>query len=197
MIQVKTKNMMKKGIVTAAIALLFSATAFAGGEGTKVERKVDVKEQAAGVYKLVYLADGKVNVKLNIMDQKGEVLHSERIINGKSFSKKYELGRLPAGEYTFEIIDDKGVTVEKVHHSVKASTEATIVKSGAKYEVVVRGEEMAPVFVRISQGSETLYEESIEMPKSFSKVYDLGKFAGRDITFEVVEGSSLIARQSF
>jgi hypothetical protein len=56
---------------------------------------------------------------------------------------------------------------------------------------------MAPVFVRISQGSETLYEESIEMPKSFSKVYDLGKFAGRDITFEVVEGSSLIARQSF
>lgn len=189
-----------------ALALLLgtflATTSFAGikdTEAKKKENRIKVERKAGSKYELTYLTIGEGSVRINIYDQKGIQLHSERIDNISSFTKSFDFRKLPDGEYAFEIMDETGKISTAIHHIVKNRLKAEVtVLEADKYRVLVRGSHMAPVMVNIYDSRyELIYTDEVKIGKSFTKVYDLSKVRARNLVFEVSENGKLISRRKF
>lgn len=192
---------MKKLTSTTLVVLgmVLSTALFAAKSDGK---EVLVKSTEPGKVELTYLSEGYCKVKVNIYDKNGEKVYVDAISNPKSFKKSYDLSKLPAGEYEFEIIDRDRVVVEKV--SVSDGSESKILKAtvikeqGGKFKVLVHGKIADPVAVNIyDKRGKLVYGDLIDHSQSFTKVYDLSKSVTKDIVFEITQNGQVLAEASF
>ena len=193
----KQQSTMKRiARTTLAVAAIVAGMAF----GAKAQEKsVRLDPLSKDLYQFTYLSQGECNVLVEVLDKKGNVLHTERIKRKNSFTKPYNFHNLQLGEYSFKITDAEGVYLTKLKRTEEVHMVASIKKLGAdKAEVIVKGEFMAPVSVNIFDSHDVLvFDDYIDHENSFSKVYDLSKVKADELKIEVVSESKMLATAEF
>ncbi len=177
---------------TLAIAAIVVGMAF----GVKAQEKsVRLDPVSKDLYRLTYLSQGKSDVKVEIIDEEGEILHSEQIKLRNSFTKSFNFQDLQFGEYSVKLTDQEGEYITKINRSEDVYMIATIKPlEEDKAKVIVRGEFMGPVYVNIYDGKRVLvFDDYIDMESSFSKIYDLSRVQASELEIEVVTDSETLA----
>lgn len=189
---------------TSTLLVLLGIVLGSASFAAKTDGKdVLVKSTDSGKVELTYLSEGKCRVKVNIYDQSGSKVFADAISNPQSFKKSYDLSKLPAGQYEFEIIDSKKVVVEKVEIADVATSskilKATVLKENDdKFKVLVHGKIADPVAVNIyDKQGKLVYGDFIDHTTSFTKVYDLSKSVKKDVRFEITQNGAVLAEASF
>jgi hypothetical protein len=181
---------------TMAIAAIVAGVVM-GAEAQ--DKSVRLDPVSSDLYRLTYLNEGSANVKVEILDEKGVVLHSERIFQKNSFTKPYSFANLKDGEFAFKVIDSEGVYVTTIKRSDDVNMVASIKKvDDEKAKVVVKGDFMAPVTVNIYDKRNMLvFNDYVDHENSFSRVYDLSKVKADELKIEVVTESKMLATAEF
>ncbi|UXP33136.1 T9SS type A sorting domain-containing protein [Reichenbachiella agarivorans] len=105
---------MKTTFKTIAIAVMvaMSTLSFAGKNGEKAEKAVSaelavriVAVDEASVAVIFAKLEGE-EVKVKIYDAYGALVHTEKETEGTSFTKKFDISALPAGDYTYMVAND-------------------------------------------------------------------------------------------
>ena len=193
-------KMKKFTLTTAVLGIVLSTASFASTGKDAKDVSVEKKDEKV---ELTYLSEGEAKVKVNIYNQRGAIVYSEVIKHPKSFSKSYDLSKLPKGEYEFEIVDSRKVVSEKVTLSSAKNAEKFLkadvsMTEEGKYSLVVIGEVVKPIQVNIYNARGILlYGDYISVEKSFTRSYDLTKSHVKDVKFEVIQDGTLLAEAKF
>ena len=192
----RSKTMKNLKTTLAVLGIVLSTAAFATTSGDK---KVKVSSTESDKVQLTYRTAGKCRVKVNIYDAQGDKIFTESIINPKSFTKSYDISKLPSGEYQFEIIDRDEVRVEKIVKSAMPKATAEIIEEAeGKFKLVVLGELANPIAVNIYDGfGHLIFGDFVEINKSFSRVYDLSKVKYQDVSCEIIQDGTTLAKTEF
>jgi hypothetical protein len=187
-----------KRIARTTLAVAAIVAGMAAGAKAQ-EKSVKLDPISKDLYQLTYLKDGSCNVMVEVLDEKGTVLHTESIKQRKSFTKPYSFQNLNLGEYSFKVTDEEGVYLTKIKRSDDVNMVASIKKvSDEKAKVIVKGEFMGPVTVNIFDSHNVLvFDDYIDHEASFSRVYDLSKVKADELRIEVVAESKLLAASEF
>jgi hypothetical protein len=181
---------------TLAAAAIVAGTVF----GAKAQEKsVRLDPVGENLYQLTYIKEGKCNVMVEILNQDGRELYSERIKQKNSFVKPYSFENLEDGAFSFKVTDDQGIYVTTIKRTDEVNMVANIRKiDEEKAKVMVRGEFMAPVSVYIYDRYNALvFDDYIDHEASFSRVYDLSKVKADDLRIEVISESKMLATAEF
>lgn len=168
--------------------------------GTLAQKKsVRLDPVSKDLYRLTYLHEGDCHIRVEVIDESGKKLLSERINQNKSFTKPYSFQNLKLGEYSFKVIDADGEYVTKIKRTDNVYMVANIRKiDEEKAKVTVKGKFMGPVSVNIfDRNSVLVFDDYIDQEKGFSKVYDLSKVRADELRIEVVTERKLLATAEF
>ena len=187
-----------KRIAKTTLAVAAIVAGMATGASAQ-EKSVRLDPLSKDFYQLTYISEGECNIKVEIIDNEGKVLHAERIKHKNSFTKPYSFQNLNLGEYSFKVIDDEGIYLTKIKRSEEINMVANIVKfDDGKAKVIVKGDFMAPVSVLIYDSHDVLvFDDYIDRSNSFSKVYDLSKVRAEELIIDVVSEKKLLATAEF
>lgn len=193
-----------KNIKITAIAVMVLATLGleAADPGSK-ELRVQVLAKADQTFKVIYQAEEKSEVKVNIYDGKSHKIFSEVIPQTDGFSKPYNFKNLPQGNYTFEVISQGIKSREVVTNQIEApkqTIKALLIptQSRGKFQLMVMSNEMSPVHIAVLDHQDrVLLEETVDSDKTFGKVYDLHRLRHSEARFVVTSASGVLKDQSF
>lgn len=179
---------MKAKFFLTSLITLVSVAALAFGPGES--RMVVVNQKNTGNYKVIYQSPNKGRVRLNIVNNHGEVVYSSSTRNTDGFMLPVNFTGMTAGEYTVEVIDAEGLTSQKLYHGVPSPINrihvAKIAKPG-KYLLSVASEGQEEIKVRIFDGANNLvHDENLAVNGSLGLVYNLTSVNGMP-TFEVTD----------
>ncbi|MCG8307262.1 MAG: hypothetical protein MI975_07695 [Cytophagales bacterium] len=188
---------MKQLTKTTLVVLAIVAGTTAGAIAQKKFVRLDPVTK--DLYRLTYINKGECQVRVEVIDESGTKLFSERIKQKKSFTKPYSFQNLNLGEYSFKVIDSDGEYVTKIKRTEEVYMVADIKKiEDEKAKITVRGEFMGPVSVNIFNRNDVLiFDDYIDQEKGFEKVYDLSKVNAKDLRIEVVTEKKLLATAEF
>jgi hypothetical protein len=187
----KTKNF----IAVLLVAMGTSSVAFAGGDTLKSSSNVRVISfNKNDSYKLIYKSEGKQNVIVNVLDEKG-------VADG--FAQNFDLSNVPTGYYTFEVVSKGEKVAQTVHHvsevdkltqhvalSSNADTKKMVLRSSASVD--------APLSVAIYGGEdELLFTEDVKSVDFLTRVYDLSQIKGAGVRFTVSYNNTVVKDQKF
>lgn len=179
---------MKAKFFITALIVLVSAVTFANGSDRP--RLAVVSQTNSNSYKVIYQGEKIGNVKMTILNEKGEVLFSETTKGVNGFSRPVNFAGMSAGEYTIEVADESGKEVQKVTYGSKATLNqvhvAKISESG-KYLLSVGSQGKDEINVRIFDGAHNLvHSEDLTINGNYGLVYNLKSIVGTP-TFEVTD----------
>lgn len=156
------------------LALSISFTAFAGNEQT--EGTVKLKKVKDSKVQLIYgmVPTGAVTVK--IYDDYNALVHSDRILSKKEFSKAYDFSRLKDGKYQIGVYNGNG-EVEHMEFNVGDKKVEPVVFSklekvqGNKYKLLVNSLLPSNMSILIYENNQLVHEEELKDTKGFQKTY--------------------------
>jgi hypothetical protein len=172
--------------------MLLSISAFADATASSM---AVLSTTNKSVYSVFYKAEVAGNVKVSILDKNKKLIFTETISNVASFKRPYNFSQLAQGQYTIVIEDKNGKQVEQVNYVLNKVESFVRVNKVAnaegKYVLNVTSTGADDVYVKISNGSTILHEQTIVVDKNFGLIYDLTQLKGKTgyITFEVVTES--------
>jgi hypothetical protein len=154
-----------------------------------------------GIYSLVYKTPVPENVKVLILNDKGDVIFKESLAKTMSFSRPYNFSDQPAGEFTIVVEDKDGKTERKIMYAIKkvgSSVDVSrIANASNKYLLVIDNKEADQIQVKIvDKGKNVVYEESIMVNGRYAVVYNLDKLNTAP-TFEVASSDGIWKTFSF
>ena len=160
----KTKNF----IAVLLVAMGTSSVAFAGGDSLKASSAVKViSYNKNDSYKLIYKSEGKQNVTVNVLDEKGVSVHKGSVRVADGFAQNFDLSNVPSGYYTFEVVS-KGEKVAQTVHHVSEVDKLTL-----------------------------LFTEDVKSADFFTRVYDLSQIKGAGVRFTVSYNNTVVKDQKF
>lgn len=182
---------------TTLVALAIVAGTTAGALAQQKSIRLDPVSK--DLYRLTYLKEGRCQIKVEVVDEKGTKLLTEQIDQRKSFTKPYNFKNLDFGEYSFKVIDAEGEYVTKIKRTDEVYMVAAILKKGSeKAKVIVKGEIMSPVSVNIfDRFGVLLFNDYIDRERGFSKLYDLSQVDAENLKIKVVSENRLLATAEF
>ena len=193
LIKQKNKTMKTKSVLLAVLMTGASLVAFANEPGNPRVRVVSQKE--SGMYRLIYLGEKSGDVKLNILDDAGQVLFKETILGTDGFVRSLNFTGVTHGEYTVKVENDGVTEVNKVAY-VPASSEkyvrvAKTAETGKYLLTVSHAAADEVVNVKIYDGANNLvHTESLEVKGEYAIVYNLKQIEGTP-TFEITDKAGL------
>jgi len=180
--------MKTKSVLLAVMMMSASLVALANEPGNPRVKVVNQKE--SGIYRLIYAGGKSGDVKMNILNDAGQVLFSETIKSSEGFIRSLNFKGMTPGQYTVKI-DNGGVTeVSTVNHLTATQTTSGYVrlaKTGetGKYLLAVSNAMEESMTVKIYDGSNNLvHDEMLKVDGSYGVVYNLKDISGVP-TFEV------------
>ncbi|MGD9327943.1 MAG: hypothetical protein PVH48_03185 [Cyclobacteriaceae bacterium] len=165
----------------------------------KIPESIQVVPEFDARYKLVYPIKKTEQVRIRIYDDENHLLLSENVENHKGFMKSYDFSNLSDGMYTINIQSPSGVISKEVYHRYqKDDIDFSVERNPDKesFRLVVSGVRKEPVFVDImDENRERIYEDTIDVGKSFSRTY---RFKGRvpeNVLFRVSSTNSSLTKE--
>ena len=185
---------MKTKSVLLAVLMGASVLAFANEPGNS--NVAVVKQKESGIFKVIYEAGAKGNVKLNVVDNSGAVVYKEIIKNEGGFSRPLNFNGMTPGEYTIEIADAEGKKTHKVTYGSSIATAHTfrIIKTGeaGKYLFAAVNEGAEDVTVKIYDGAnELVHNQTTTINGNYGVVYNLQRISGEP-TFTVTDNAGIV-----
>ena len=178
--------MKTKSVLLAVMMMGASLVALANEPGNPRVRVVNQKE--SGIYRLIYAGGNSGNVKLNILDDAGQVLFNETIKSKEGFIRSLNFTHVTPGEYTVEVENDGQKEVSKVSYmtSARPSQHVHVAKAAeGKYLFVVSNVVEESINVKIYDGAHhVVYDEMVNVNGSYGIVYNLEQVTGNPV-FEV------------
>ncbi len=164
-----------------------------------IPESIQVVPEIDARYKLVYPVKKTEQVRIRIYDDENHLLLSEKVENHKGFMKSYDFSNLSDGMYTINIQSPSGVISKEVYHRFQSNDIDFSVErnpDNESFRLVVSGVRKEPVFVDIMDDNRVrIYEDTIEVGKSFSRTY---RFKGRvpqNVLFRVSSANSSITKE--
>jgi hypothetical protein len=150
------------------------------------------------IVKLYYRGEEAGKVKVKISNEDGDIVHLETLQNTDGFMRPYNLSFLPEGEYTIQLIDEKGTRTHKIMHSFASATRiahlSRLKDGGNKFLLLVPNEGQDSLTIKIYDDANSLvYEDTQEIHTDFAKVYTLKQIAGK-VSFEVTDSDGKVTR---
>lgn len=129
------------------------------------------------LYKVYYKSERLGNVKVSIIDEKGNTLFDERMNKVDGFLRPYNFQGLPEGQYTVKVEDDNGKTVEKVNYKAGRVEKLIHVRKLAednKYMLSICSPVPEDVYIYIFDEKDNLIHNEIQSVRGeFAQVYNL------------------------
>ncbi len=178
---------MKAKFFITALIVLVSAVTFANGNDRPRVAVVSQKNPAS--FKVIYAGEKVGNVKMTILNEKGEVLFSETTKGVSGFMRPVNFAGMTAGEYTIEVSDENGKEVQKVMYGSATLEQVHVAKiaESGKYLLSVGGQGKDEISVRIFDGAHNLvHSEELLINGNYGMVYNLKAVQGTP-TFEVMD----------
>ncbi|AFL83207.1 hypothetical protein Belba_0550 [Belliella baltica DSM 15883] len=163
-------------LMTAMIlAMSISVTAFA--KQNTLEGTVKLKKVADSKVQLIYgmVPSGAITVK--IYDDFNTLLHTDRILSKKEFSKAYDFSKLAEGKYQIGVFNNSGEidhlelnlgTDRKVEPVVFSKLEKV---ENNQYKLLVNSLLPSNMTVLIYENNQLVHEEELFNSKGFQKTY--------------------------
>jgi hypothetical protein len=189
--------MFMKKIFSILIALTIVVGAVRANDADPKSPKGMAVIKSGSVFKLFYKGEQSGDVKVKIMDSRGDAVFTETIKNIESFVRPYNFSSLSEGEYTIELADHDGKQTQHVsygsHNNIVLPKLANILHvTGSKqsYMLTVSNKTGADVLqIKIYDAANSLvHSETEEITGDFAKVYNLSK-VGKNFSFEVTDSS--------
>lgn len=150
---------------------------------------VQFVQSQAKKYKLIYPIKKSGLVWVRIFDSRDEMLLSEKLKNKEGFMRSYDFSYLPEGKYRINIESPEGNLVREIYHEyqendISISVEQTYHDNA--FRLVVIGVKESPVYVDILDGdNKVLFEDIVDVSKSFSRVYKFYDGVPEDLMISV------------
>jgi hypothetical protein len=186
--------MKAKSVLLAVMMMGASLVALANEPGNPRVRIVNQKE--SGIYRLIYAGGKSENVKLNILDDAGQVLFNETIKSKDGFIRSLNFKGVPPGEYTVEVENDGIKEVSKVNYGSSRQPAANHVRVAktqeeGKYLLTVSSGGKESVGIKIYDGmSNLVHDEILKVDGSYGVVYNLRQVSGNP-TFQVTSSRGM------
>lgn len=174
-----------------------------------VTAKIDEPKSGTGVavmksgstFKLFYKAERTNNVRVTIYDANGKAVFAETIRQVSNFMRPYNFSSLSEGDYTIEVVDENGKSIENVeYYNGRIKRFANVVKvSGStdKFVLSIANQGNNEITVKIfNQGNNLIYKDIETISGDFAKVYKLDNVTG-NITFEVSDQNGILKTFSY
>ncbi|MEM9391877.1 MAG: hypothetical protein AAGA02_15470 [Bacteroidota bacterium] len=192
-----------RSLTAVAVLLMVGSVAFANNskkDKKTTSSKVAVVQNTNQKFKLVYLEEMVGEVKVNIKNAQGSLVHSQLVENEAGFAQQYDFEKLPLGQYTFEIIRPDGAKIiKKVQHKA-AIAQAEIkghvldVNDNKKFRLAVVKYNDQPVDINIyNDQNELIHSETVRSKDSFRKTFDLIEAEGDNFRFDLKNKNSTIS----
>ena len=184
---------MKKQLLTISAAVLMSTAIFANG--TDDPKKTSESASGAAVirngdntFRVIYKAEKENDVKVSILNDKNELVFSEKVNNTDGFTRPYNFGSLKEGDYTIAIEDQSKKQLEKVsYRSERATKTLNVLKlsKDGKYLITAAGSGSETITIDIYDGAHNLLHKSIQDTKgNYAQLFNLKDVKGH-LTFEI------------
>jgi len=182
-----------KKILTLSL-VLFSTVMFANG--TDDDKKSSASASGAAVikngettFRVIYKSEKEADVRVSILNDKDELVYSEKVNNTDGFTRPYNFESLGEGDYTIAIEDGSKKQVEKIsYRTPKVTKTLNVVKMSSeegKYLVMAAGQGNELITISIYDGANNLVHKSFETTTgNFSKLFNLKSLKGH-LTFEI------------
>lgn len=174
-----------------ALLVAVSTTAFGFVNDEPAMTVVSLK--GSEVFKVIYKGTSTGKVRMNIVDQRGNVIHAETFAGLNGFILPVNFGGLESGTYTIELIDNAGKHRESVTykptHELKSVHVSRLINEHGKFLLAVANAQSEPIRVRIfDQEQRLIYNDSKVLTGDFAQVYKLENAYSR-YTFEVSDAN--------
>ncbi|MBT1704954.1 hypothetical protein [Chryseosolibacter indicus] len=169
-----------------------------------VNAKIDEPKSGTGVavmksgstFKLFYKAERTNNVRVTIYDANRKAVFAETLRQVSNFMRPYNFSSLTEGDYTIEVVDDNGKSIENVeYYNGKINRYANVVRlagSMDKYILSIANKGNNEITVKIfAEGNNLIYKGVENINGDFAKIYKLGNANG-NIVFEVSDQNGIL-----
>jgi hypothetical protein len=187
---------MKKSISILMLLVTISSVGFASRPKNPTTGAAVL--QNGSTIKLLYRAEQLSNVKIQILNEKNEIVLTERLKNVDGFLRPYNFSELPAGEYSFVVTDARGSQIEKISYSEKIKPERIaklmpVAGNDKKLLLSVPNKQRDIITISIlDEAGNVLYSEKEAISDDFAKIYNLEVFKGK-MRFHVVDSKGNVA----
>jgi len=180
---------MKKNFVLLA-GVLVSTLAFASGPGDGSKRSgLAVVKKNETTFNLFYQRAGLSDVRVSLLDAKGNQVFSESIKKTRGFNRPYNFSSMEKGEYTFMVEDGNGKQTHNFVYSDSPSPRvASVVKLDDHRYILSVSEKLfsGKMYVKIYGGSKLIHDQSYKITGDFAQVFALNNI-DETISFEVTD----------
>lgn len=182
---------MNKSLSSLALLLILISATFANASDNPSSSMAVLKR--GSTIKLLYKGIEQNDVKVLIVNDENQVVFSEKIKSTTGFVRPYNFSKLPEGNYSIELIDNKGHQSELVSHKTESTRKLMhVIRVGGttdKFVLSVPSPGQQKISIAIyDENGRTLYSGKENIAGDFARVYNLQKYVGR-ITFEVVDNT--------
>ncbi|MDN4164473.1 hypothetical protein QWY31_03115 [Cytophagales bacterium LB-30] len=177
---------MKFNVSLIALFIALGSVAYANSGSNSLVKVI--ADENNGIYKVAYRSNEVSRVSVAIYNSNNERVFNETLMMN-AFVRPYNLSSMGEGEYTIEISDKNGKTVEKVNYKrarIQSMVQVSkVAKFQGKYLLRITNTANEFVTVRIfNQNEEMIHENSFRVTGDFATVYNLEQVEG-NLTFEV------------
>jgi hypothetical protein len=186
------KNLNK--VMLIVIMVMASTMSFANGD------KPTVKVQTVGAKTIALTASGfgTSETQIKLRDEKGSILHTERILGENEYSKKFDLNSLKTGTYYIEVENETSfstvsVEVSAVSTNVLNDSKVVIMKpvirrNGDLLDILMPSEDSASVEVSIYDSNfKRVFKETVAGSNDLRR-YNLSQLAQGDYRIKMNAG---------
>ena len=135
-----------------------------------------VKVEGSSLFKLLYKSEKAQNVKISLLDEKGNSIFNETLKSTKGFIRPYNFNGVDEGRYTIHVQDENGVTEEKINHMTAKDEKwvgLTKLDEKGKYVLRITSLQKDDVTINVYDRNATLlHTETQSVDKGFAQVYN-------------------------
>lgn len=175
-----------------AVAIFTMSTAFANGNETNKANQVALYEVQNQQYRLIYPFAEKETVRIQIKDENGSVITTDKVKNHEGFLRKYDMSTLNDGNYTMTFTSKSGVFEKSF--DIKTAKQMAVNHLGDKRVKLIYSDQVNKGTLRIyNKNMDLIHREKYQQVDGFSRIYDLSAFDCNEFTFQMGEETVALA----
>jgi len=184
-----------KKILTMALIAALGLGGYANATNENLEALTEVKNSNNKVK--VILKEGLGKVRLEVLDIKGQKLHQQTVFVKNDVMVPYDLSELPVGQYQLKIetgskfSSPETATFDIERRLTKDELPLVAFRKDLEHEafkITVLGLDSPGVRVQLfDKNGKEVYEEKINQPEAFTKIYHLKNISSKEITVQLTD----------